>query len=130
MSTSCLKHLMLISTKVVCGYRLLAFCLIIVGFLLNCHQIADQKEVEKICVPEPRLNIAFWFLIACAFAIVLGGLVYDLRRKRHLEQALPKYVETNTHLKGRHILRWFWYLPFLWCVCVRVCVCTPKPLSV
>ena len=51
----------------------------------------DKKDIKSICVSETKLDAAFWLVIACAFGMVLGGLVYDLRRKRHLEQVLPKY---------------------------------------
>ena len=79
-----------------CGYRLIAFCLVIVGFLLNCHVLIrgkdEEDDISNTCVSETGLNAAFWTLVGLSFTMVLCGFIYDLRRKRHLEQALPEVV--------------------------------------
>ena len=89
-----------------CGFRLIAFTLVIIGFLFNCHQIADNQQKDEVCVDETILNRAFWFPITCAFALVLGGFVYDLRRKRHLEQRLPTIADKPEPAPPK--LRFFW----------------------
>ena len=114
------------------AYRVIAFFLVTNGLLLHCHlmermavkemaneieKAALHKSLDDLCVPEATLNFFTWGLLACALLLVLGGFVYDLRRKKYVEQFLPEYiVDEGSKAKATKKkvndqppeLRWFW----------------------
>ena len=61
-----------------CAYRLLAFMLVVIGVLLDCHVIASKEDADIVCVGESTLNFGFWLIMACAFIMIASGVAYDV----------------------------------------------------
>ena len=81
--------------------------LVILGILLHC-----EKGGNGICIQDSLLNMAFWLLVACAFALVCSSFLYDLCEKNRVEQSLPPTVALpnpdQSEADVDRTLRWFW----------------------